>query len=106
MPTVTPPVVKLYPFAKLSSSTETQSPQPFTQTPQRLVGPGWKTGGGAFPSFSRTGPLPVGAGAGSGDTNTLDPSRICAMRSFRLNLLVLAPQIAISNTDVRSLALG
>src|SRR5260221_7680075 len=106
MPTLTPPVVKLYPFAKLSSSTETQSPQPFTQTPQRLVGPGWKTGGGAFPSFSRTVPLPVGAGVGSGDTNPVDPCRICAMRSFRLNLWVLAPEITISNIEVSCSAVG
>src|SRR5260221_3566747 len=106
MPTLMPPVVKLHPFAKLSSSTETQSPQPFPQTPQRLVGPGWKTGGGAFPSFSRTVPLPVGAGVGSGDTNPVDPCRICAMRSFRLNLWVLAPEIAISNIEVSCSAVG
>src|SRR4029077_13672890 len=73
---------------------------------QRLVGPGTKAGGTTsfFPIS-----LPVGAGGGAGamgETNPVDPRRICAMRSVRLNLWVLAPEIEISNIEVSCSAVG
>ena len=41
-----------------------------------------------------------------GETNPVDPRRICVMRSVRLNLWVLAPEKEISNIEVSCSAVG
>src|ERR1700746_2228865 len=92
-----------------SSSTEAQSPQPLTQTPQRFCRVGWNTGDCFSTTDFPCGTIAFASGCGTVgivDTNPVDPLWISARRLSRLNRWVLAPEKGISNIEVSCSMVG